>query len=86
MGEERRPNVYIVAGPTKPADEIQLPPLFVKAEKAMKEAVASAIAEHWRAGRPVHIWRDGRVVELYPDSTTVPAQRDSRESDQEPTE
>lgn len=70
----------------KPTDEIQLPPLFVKAEQAMKVAVAAAIAEHWRAGRPVHIWRDGRVVELYPDGTTVPTQRNSRESDQEPTE
>lgn len=69
----------------KPTDEIQLPPLFVKAEKAMKAAVAEAIAEHWRAGRPVHIWRDGRVVELYPDGTTVPIQRNSGESDQGPT-
>ncbi|MFL6290797.1 MAG: hypothetical protein ACJ759_07875 [Thermoanaerobaculia bacterium] len=38
----------------------------------MKEAVAAAIAEHWRAGRPVYVWRDGRVVALYPDGTAVP--------------
>ena len=51
---------------------IELPPLVAKAERAMKEAVAAAIAEHWRAGRPVHVWRDGRVVALYPDGTAVP--------------
>ncbi|HET9226238.1 MAG TPA: hypothetical protein VFR31_06205 [Thermoanaerobaculia bacterium] len=50
----------------------ELPPLIAKAERAMKEAVAAAIAEHWRAGRPVHVWRDGRVVALYPDGTAVP--------------
>ena len=38
----------------------------------MKEAVAAAIAEHWRAGRPVHVWKNGRVVALYPDGTQVP--------------
>jgi hypothetical protein len=52
--------------------EITLPPLAVKAERAMKEAVAAAIADHWRAGRPVHIWRDEQVVALYEDGTTVP--------------
>jgi hypothetical protein len=54
------------------APEITLPPLAVKAERAMKEAVAAAIADHWRAGRPVHIWRDEQVVALYEDGTTVP--------------
>ncbi|MFL6200985.1 MAG: hypothetical protein ACJ76J_17565 [Thermoanaerobaculia bacterium] len=53
-------------------DQIELPPLVAKAERAMKEAVAAAIAEHWRAGRPVYVWRDGRVVALYPDGTAVP--------------
>ncbi|MEO6192950.1 MAG: hypothetical protein ABIS20_08075 [Thermoanaerobaculia bacterium] len=38
----------------------------------MKEAVAAAIAEHWRAGRPVYVWRDEQVVALYEDGTTVP--------------
>lgn len=51
---------------------LNLPPLFAKAERAMKEAVAAAIAEHWRAGRPVYVWRDERVVALYPDGTQVP--------------
>ena len=53
-------------------DHIELPPLVAKAERAMKEAVAAAIAEHWRAGRPVYVWRDERVVALYPDGTQVP--------------
>lgn len=52
---------------------ITLPPLAIKAERAMKEAVAAAIAEHWRAGRPVYIWQDEQVMALYPDGTTVPA-------------
>jgi hypothetical protein len=63
----------------KPTDEPRLPPLFVKAEQAMKEAVAAAIAEHWRAGRPVHIWRDERIVALYPDGTAVPIERESHD-------
>ena len=55
-----------------PAREIALPPLVASAERAMKEAMAAAIAEHWRAGRPVYIWRDEQVVALYEDGTTVP--------------
>ena len=50
---------------------LNLPPIFAKAERAMKEAVAAAIAEHWRAGRPVYVWRNERVVALYPDGTQV---------------
>ena len=56
--------------------ETVLPPLAVKAERAMKEAVAAAIAEHWRAGRPVHIWQDEQIVALYPDGTTIPVNRE----------
>lgn len=55
-----------------PTPEVQLPPLVAKAERAMKEAVAAAIVEHWRAGRPVYIWQDEQVVALYPDGTTIP--------------
>ncbi len=57
-------------------DRIELPPLVAKAERAMKEAVAAAIAEHWRAGRPVHVWKDGRVVALYPDGRQVPQEEE----------
>jgi hypothetical protein len=52
--------------------EDNLPPLALKAMQAMKEAVAAAIAEHWRAGRPVHVWQDDQIVALYPDGTAVP--------------
>jgi hypothetical protein len=52
-----------------------LPPLAIKAERAMKEAMAAAVAEHWRAGRPVHIWQDEQVVALYEDGTTVPVKQ-----------
>jgi hypothetical protein len=45
----------------------------------MKEAVAEAIAEHWRAGRPVHIWREERIVALYPDGTAVPAEQETHD-------
>lgn len=68
---------------SKRAAEIQLPPLFVKAEQAMKEAVAAAIAEHWRAGHPVHIWRDEKVVALFPDGTTTTVEREHHEIKEE---
>ena len=34
----------------------------VKAEKALKNAVAKTIQDHARTGDPVVIWRDGKVV------------------------
>jgi len=34
----------------------------VKAEKALKKAVAKTIQDHARTGDPVVIWRHGRVV------------------------
>jgi hypothetical protein len=33
-----------------------------KAEKALKRAVATAIAEHKRNGVPIAVWRHGKVV------------------------
>ena len=36
--------------------------ISVKAEKAMKAAVAKTIRDHARTGDPVVIWRDGKVV------------------------
>jgi len=63
-----------------PTSEFELPPLFEKAYRALKEAVAAAIAEHWRAGRPVFIWRDERVMALYADGTCIP-ESEARERD-----
>jgi hypothetical protein len=37
-------------------------PLFVRAEMALREAVAGAIEDHRRTGDPLVIWRDGKVV------------------------
>ena len=34
----------------------------VKAEKAIKKAVAETIRDHARTGDPVVIWRNGKVV------------------------
>ncbi|HEX4966855.1 MAG TPA: hypothetical protein VF173_38960 [Thermoanaerobaculia bacterium] len=59
------------------SDGTELPPLVEKADRAMKEAVSAAIAEHWRAGRPVYVWRDEQVVALYPDGTYVPVDPDT---------
>jgi hypothetical protein len=43
-----------------------------KALDAMQRAVAEAVAEHHRLGRPVAVWRDGKVVHLYPDGSIQP--------------
>ena len=38
--------------------------LHLGAVKALKKAVAKAIAQHQSAGVPAAIWRDGKVVHL----------------------
>ena len=47
-------------------------PLRIKAEMALKEAVAEAIAEHKRRGYPIAVWSDGKVVLIPPDEIVVP--------------
>ena len=42
-------------------------PLKVKAEMALKEAVAEAIAEHKRQGNPIAVWRNGKAVWIPPE-------------------
>ena len=64
---------------TKPIEMDDLPPLAAKAYRALKEAAAAAIAEHWRAGRPVYIWEDEQVVAWYPDGSKAPAKKQSQE-------
>ena len=34
----------------------------IKAEKALKKAVAKTIQDHARTGDPIVIWRNGKVV------------------------
>jgi hypothetical protein len=52
-------------------------PLAVKAEMALKEAVAEAIVEHKRRGHPIVIWQDGRVVKIPPEDIVVPSVQNS---------
>ena len=59
---------------TKPPTKESLKdiPMDVRAEMALKEAVADAIAEHKRMGRPIVVWRDGKVVKIPPEEIVVP--------------
>lgn len=47
-----------------------------KAERALQEAVADAIEEHRRAGRPIVVERDGKPVDV--DPNTVRTVREHR--------
>ena len=38
----------------------------LKAEKALKEAVAEVVKDHLRTGDPLVVWRNGKVVWLPP--------------------
>jgi hypothetical protein len=40
------------------------PSLAYRAEEALRNAVAEAIAEHRRNGVPIAIWRNGKVVRI----------------------
>jgi hypothetical protein len=46
-------------------------PLDVKAEMALKEAVADVIEAHRRSGKPLVVWKDGQVVMLLLDQATA---------------
>jgi hypothetical protein len=52
--------------------EIRNLPLSVKAEMALKEAVAEALAEHKRLGNPIAVWRNGKAVWIPPEEIVVP--------------
>jgi hypothetical protein len=47
-------------------------PLFVRAEMALREAVAEVIEDHRRTGDPLVYWRDGKVVLVPADQVTPP--------------
>jgi hypothetical protein len=53
-------------------EELKDVPLDVRAEMALKEAVAEAIAEHKRMGRSIAVWQDGKVVTIPPEEIVVP--------------
>lgn len=46
-------------------------PLEIRAEEAMRKAVANVIADHKRTGDPIVIWRDGKVVKVPADQIEV---------------
>ncbi len=46
-------------------------PIGIRAEEALKKAVAETIADHKRAGDPIVIWRDGEVVHIPPEQIEV---------------
>lgn len=56
----------------KVREDVRDLPLKVKAEMALKEAVAEAIAEHKRRGNSIALWRDGKVVVIPPEEIVVP--------------
>ena len=39
-------------------------PIGIRAEEALKKAVADTIADHKRTGDPIVIWRDGKIVKI----------------------
>ena len=47
-------------------------PLDIKAEMALKEAVADAIAKHKKLGYPIVVWRNGKVVSIPAHEIVVP--------------
>jgi hypothetical protein len=46
-------------------------PIGIRAEEALKKAVAETIADHKRAGDSIVIWRDGEVVQIPPEQIEV---------------
>lgn len=46
----------------KSREDVRGLPLKVKAEMALKEAVAEALAEHKRRGNPIAVWRMERAM------------------------
>ena len=41
-----------------------IPAFVLKAEKALKEAVAEVVREHKISGQPLAVWKDGKAVWL----------------------
>ncbi len=56
----------------KSREDVRDLPLKVKAEMALKEAVAEALAEHKRLGNPIVVWRNGRAVWIPSEEIVVP--------------
>ena len=48
-------------------------PLAALALKALKEAVAEAIARHKKNGNTIAVWRNGKVALIAPEEIIVPS-------------
>jgi hypothetical protein len=46
-------------------------PIEIRAEKALREAVANAIADHKRAGVPITIWCEGKAAQIPPEQIKI---------------
>jgi hypothetical protein len=46
-------------------------PIGIRAEKALRKAVADAIADHKRSGNSIVIWRDEKVVKIPADQIEI---------------
>jgi hypothetical protein len=46
-------------------------PIGIRAEEALKKAVADAIADHKRFGNSIVIWRDGKVEKIPADQIEI---------------
>ena len=46
-------------------------PIGIRAEEALRKAVADAIADHKRSGDSIVIWRDGKVVKIPADQIDI---------------
>jgi hypothetical protein len=57
-------------------------PLDIRAEMALKEAVADAIAKHKKLGYPISVWRNGKVVSIPPHEIVI-TQQDTRRTNKD---
>jgi hypothetical protein len=46
-------------------------PIGIRAEKALRKAVADAIENHKRSGNSIVIWRDGKVVKIHAEQIEI---------------
>lgn len=49
---------------TRISRAVRGPSVIVKAEKALRIAVAKTIEDHRRSGDPIVVWKNGRVVKI----------------------
>ena len=52
-------------------DDRQSISLAFRAEQALKEAIAEAIAAHTRAGVPIAVWKNGKVFKVHADQIEI---------------